>query len=289
MTLAAGLPAAARAQLRDYYGLDQPLLTQAVQYAVSLVRLDLGWSISQNAPVARLLADRLPWTLALVFTSTVVAALFGSLIGVWAAWSGGRWGRASLTATATLAALPEFLLAMTLLLIFAVGLRWLPVHGGRTAFAFYPAGLSGALAQVTDIALHLALPALTLVIAHSAAFILLAHGSMASTLREPYLVAARAKGLTEATVALRHALPNALRPLIALFSLRLGLVIGGAVVVERVFAVPGVGLLAVQAVQARDYLTMQGIFLLASLTVLAASMIADLFYMRFDPAARHAP
>jgi peptide/nickel transport system permease protein len=286
MTVGAGLPAETRAQLRDYYGLDEPLHVQAGRYLGGLLRLDLGWSISQNAPVARLLAERLPWTLALVLTATVIAASAGTLAGVWAAWRGGRWSRTVVSATSALASLPEFLIAMALMLVFAIWLPWLPVQGGRTAFAFYPGGPAGILAQGADIVVHLALPATTLVLSHSAAFILLAHGSMRGTLGAPYLAAARAKGLGEAAVALRHALPNALLPLLTLFALRAGLVFSGAVVVERVFAVPGVGLLAVQAVRARDYPVMQAVFLLASLTLLATSFLAELLYARVDPRVR---
>jgi peptide/nickel transport system permease protein len=141
------------------------------------------------------------------------------------------------------------------------------------------------LAAAADVAAHLILPGATLLLAHSAAFVLLARAAMLGTLHAPYLVTARAKGLSETAVAVGHAFPNAALPVLTLLALRIGLVFGGAIVVERVFAVPGVGLLAYQAVRARDYPLMQAIFLLASLAVLAMSLVVEVAYQRFDPRA----
>jgi peptide/nickel transport system permease protein len=165
MAGAASLPAAARAQLRATYHLDLPPAAQLAAYLRDLTRLDFGWSISRNAPVAGLLAERLPWTLGLVLTASLTAATLGAAAGGWAAWRGGRAGGAVLSASAALAALPEFLLAMALLLAFGVALRWLPIQGARVPFASFPAGPAGLLARATDLAAHLALPAATLVIA----------------------------------------------------------------------------------------------------------------------------
>jgi peptide/nickel transport system permease protein len=263
-----------RARLRATYHLDQPLAAQLVSYASDLARGDLGWSISRDAPVGQLIAARLPWTLALVLSSLLLAAALGGTLGLISAWQRGWVDRWLTPASTLLAALPEFLVAMTLLLVLAVGLHWFPLQGGRSAFAG-----DGIL----DVIWHLTLPALTLVLATTAGFMLLARGAVLGVRNEPYLVAARAKGLSETAVALRHAAPNAALPILTLFAVRLGHVLGGALVVERVFAVPGLGLLAFEAVRARDYPVLQAIFLLASLGVLCAMFALELLYRRLNP------
>jgi peptide/nickel transport system permease protein len=268
------LSADARAHLRASYHLDQPLPDQLRAYLSDLAHADLGWSISRSAPVAELIVARLPWTLGLVVSAVVLAGLVGGGLGLLAAWRGGRAGWLVVGAASVLAALPEFLLAMALLLALAVGLRWFPLQGGQSPFGD---------ASLLDVAWHLSLPALTLVLATSGAFALLAHGAILSVREEPYLTAARARGLGEFQVALRHALPNAVLPLVTLFGVRLGQVLGGAIVVERVFAVPGLGLLSVEAIRARDYPLLQAVFLLASLGVLLANLVLELAYRRLEP------
>lgn len=274
------LTAQTRAQLRAYYHLDRPLLGQLVSYLNDLAHGNLGWSINQAAPVRDLVGQRLPWTLALLATAVIVSSVAGSLLGLLAAWRGGQLDQVVLTVSSGLAALPEFLTAMALLLGFAVALRWFPLLGGRTVFAADLGGGSDWPHALVDIAWHLTLPALTLVLASGAAFVLVARGAVRSVLAETYLTTARAKGLSEARVALRHAAPNALLPVMTLFGLRLGQVLGGAIVVERVFAVPGLGLLAYQSIAARDYPVLQAVFLLGSLGVLTANFGLELAYRR---------
>lgn len=274
------LSADARARLRASYHLDEPLPAQFVAYLADLGRGDLGWSISRATPVSQLIGDRLPWTLALVLTSLLVASLAGGSLGLFAAWRGGRADRALFAASTLLSALPEFLIAMALLLVLAVALRWFPLQGGNSIFL---ASNGGGSQTVLDIVWHLTLPALTLVVATSAGFVLLARGAALSVVGEPYLTAARAKGLGEVTVAIRHAVPNALLPVLTLFGVRLGHVLGGALVVERVFAVPGLGLLAFEAIRARDYPVLQAVFLLGSLGILAANFAVELAYRSMGP------
>ncbi|MBI2323209.1 MAG: ABC transporter permease [Chloroflexi bacterium] len=181
---------------------------------------------------------------------------------------------------AGLVALPSFLVAMALLLVFGAGLGWFPLHGGRSPVA--PPSLPGS---VLDTVWHLALPGATLVVVQAAAFALLSRGVMGELRRAPYLAAARAKGLPEGQVIWRHALPNALPTLATLLGLRLGHVFGGAIVVERVFSVPGLGLLAVEAVAARDYAVMQTVFLLGGLWVLLVAGLMELAYRLLVPQA----
>jgi peptide/nickel transport system permease protein len=274
------LTAAARAQLRASYHLDEPLGAQFVSYLVDLGHGNLGWSTSRSTPVNQLIGDRLPWTLGLVLTSVLVASLGGASVGLLAAWRGGRTDRVLVAASTVLSALPEFLIAMALLLVLAVALRWFPLQGGSSIFT---ASSGGGFATALDIAWHLTLPALTLVFATSAGFVLLARGAVLGVLTEPYLSTARAKGLSELAVSLRHAVPNALLPVVTLFGVRLGHVLGGALVVERVFAVPGLGLLAFEAIRARDYPVLQAIFLLGSLGILAANFAVELTYRWLGP------
>lgn len=274
----ATLTAEARARLRAAYRLDQPPAAQLAGYLGDLARGDLGWSISKAVPVRDAIAERLPWTLGLVLTSVFAAGAAGTLLGLLAAWRGGRTDRLVVTGATSLAAIPEFLVAMSLLLLFGYGAGWFPLVGGRQRFAPESSGAVAAVGSVADVAWHLALPALTLVLAATAGFVLVARGATRSVLREPYLAAARAKGLSERQIALRHALPNALPPVLTLFGVRVGHVLGGAIVVERVFGVPGLGLFAYEAVRARDYPVLQAVFLLGSLAVLLASLLVELAY-----------
>jgi peptide/nickel transport system permease protein len=165
---------------------------------------------------------------------------------------------------------------MALLLALAVGLRWFPLQGGQTPFG--DTGLNAL-----DVVWHLSLPALTLVLATSGAFVLLARGAVLGVRDEAYLMAARARGLGELHVAVRHALPNSVLPVLTLFGVRLGQVLSGAVVVERVFSIPGLGLLSVEAIRAHDYPVLQAVFLLASLGVLLANFLLELAYRRLEP------
>jgi peptide/nickel transport system permease protein len=267
------------AQLRAMYRLDQPIGGQFGGYLWDLSHADLGWSISRNAPVGQLIGERLPWTLALVGISVLIAAVGGASLGMLAAWHGGRFDRLVLGASSSLAALPEFLVAMLLLVVLAVGLGWLPLTGGQAPFAQDQSWT----AALGDRASHLILPAATLVVANLAAFALLSRGAVRGELGAPYLATARAKGLDDRRMAVVHAAPNAVLPVLTMFGMRLGQVLGGAIVVERVFGVPGLGLFAVQAIQSRDYPVLQAIFLLASLGVLAANFALELAYRRFQP------
>ncbi|MDQ3413353.1 MAG: ABC transporter permease [Chloroflexota bacterium] len=277
------MTAGARAQLRTSYHLDLPLPGQFWAYLQDLSRGDLGWSISQAAPVRDLIGQRLPWTLSLMLTALIIAGVGGTLLGLVSAWRGGRLDHLIVSAASGLAAIPEFLVAIALVLGLSVGLGWFPLHGGRSAFVAAPGAAGGVIGGLGDIAWHLTLPALTLVLAITASFVLLTRGTVQSLLTAPYLATARAKGLAEPAVALRHAFPNALLPVLTLFGLRVGQVLGGAIVVERVFAVPGLGLLAFEAIRARDYPVLQAIFLLGSLGVLLVNLAVDLAYRWLEP------
>lgn len=270
------ISAAAREQLRSYYRLDEPLRRQLALYLGDLGRGDLGRSIARSTPVGDLILARLPWTLTLLLVSLLISAAVGTAAGVAAGWTPGRWRDRLFVSTAGgLAAVPEFLVAIGLLLVFSVELGWFPLFGGQTLFAERGGDVAARLGHALDIARHLALPAATLSITRASAFLLLARDETASVRGAPWLTAARAKGVRERDVARRHALPNVAIPLMTFFGLRFGAVLGGALVVERVFGVPGLGLLAYEAIRARDYPLLQGLFLVSSIGVLAANLLVD--------------
>lgn len=273
----------ARDQLRDYYRLDEPVSEQLIAYLGDLTRGDLGRSIARSAPVRELILDRLPWTLGLLIAALLITVAIGTAAGLAAGWHpGSRRDRAIVSLATALAAVPEFLIAIGLLLIFAVGLGWFPLFGGETVFASYGADLGGTIHHSLDVVWHLTLPAVTLVFAGTASVLLLTRDTAAGLHQAPWLTVARAKGLPEQVIARRHALPNVALPLFAFLGLRLGSVLGGALVVERVFSIPGLGLLGFQAIRARDYPVLQALFLLSGLGVLTANLLVDLISLRWE-------
>ena len=275
------LSTTARERLRAYYRLDEPLKRQFAAYLGDLARGDLGRSIARTAPVRDLILDRLPWTLGLLLAALLISTVVGTAAGVVAGWlPGRRRDRLLVSAASAVAAIPEFLIAIGLLLIFAVWFSWFPLFGGRSVFATYVTGFGGTVGQALDVLWHLTLPAATLALAGTAPLLLLTRDATAGLRHAPWLTVARAKGLPERVIARRHALPNVALPLLAYFGLRLGSVLGGALVVERVFSVPGLGLLGYQAILARDYPLLQALFLLAGLGVLAANLLVDVVSLR---------
>lgn len=272
----------ARAQLLAYYGLDRPLPAQFGHFLLATARGDLGFSIAFNQPVAALVARRLGWTLFLAGGALGLAATLGGLLGLLAAWRAGRRGTGGWSLALLLpGALPEFVIGLALVVVFTV---WWPVLPGRGALSpFRDCGGTALAACAGDALRHAALPGLTLTLAHLPAFFLLMRAAALQELGQGYATVARAKGLREGRVALGHVLRNALPPVLALVGVRVGLLLGGAVVVETVFAYPGLGLLTFQAIAARDYPLLQALFLLSGLTVLTANLGADLLLRLVDP------
>lgn len=273
------LPAAAHRALVDTYHLDRPVNEQFGRYLGGLARGHLGWSLTSHRPVEAVVAERLPWTLFLVGGAVAVAAILGGLLGWAAAWHRHRrCVRVAMAASIGIGALPEFLVAMLLIVLLASRLQIFPSGGALTPFI----DTGGWLRIAADAAWHAALPGLTLVAGLAPAFALLVRNALVPVMGERYLVTARAKGLSHRRVAW-HALRNALPPVATLFGLRLGAAVAGAAVVERVFAYPGMGSLLFEAIGARDYPLMQGVFLVSSLAVLSVNTLLDLLSVRFDP------
>ncbi|BHH85846.1 ABC transporter permease [Desulforhopalus sp. 52FAK] len=265
---------------RKQYGLDQPLVKQYVRYLTALLRGDLGYSIYYNDGVTTILLHRLPWTLVLVIAaiicSTAIGCLLGSLSAVFRGSSLDRWLYPLMIA---ISEIPAFLLGLVLLFTLAAGLQLFPLSGGMTHFATY----ESLWQRMGDICLHAVLPIMTLTIVRCGSMYLLARNSMATVLPKDYIRTARAKGLKPYRILLRHCLRNAMLPIVTRIFLSLGTLVGGAILVENVFAYPGLGLLMRESVMVHDYPMIQGIFLLVTITVLSANFLADSIYGRLDP------
>jgi peptide/nickel transport system permease protein len=277
----------ARDQLRRYYGLDQPLPRQFGHYLLATARGDLGFSIHFNQPVGALILHRAGWTLLLAGGSLALAAGLGWLLGLLTAWRARSWWSVALGLVAlVVGSLPEFVVGLALLILFAVTWRLFPASGALAPFqdcaGVHLAGCAG------DAARHAALPGATLTLAHVPAFLLLTRGAVAQELSQGYITVARAKGLSEPRIALRHVARNAATPVLAYLGVRVGLLIGGVVVVETLFAYPGLGQLTFLAVAARDYPLLQALFLLFGLAIVVAGLVSDLLLARLDPRRRQA-
>ena len=269
-----------RAALEAYYGLDRPLTAQYIAYLKGAGTGDLGRSIRLNQPVADLLAAHLPWTLLLTGTALGLASLFGLLGGAEAAWKRGSAADRLLTAASVVVGnAPVYFVGLMLLILLGAELSWLPLAGGRTPFASYDTPLAAA----ADIGKHLVLPALTLTLSLLGIQFLLVRNSVVGILGEDFMLVARAKGLRTARLKWNHALRNALLPFVAHLAAHAGLAITGAVFIETLFQYPGMGRLIFEAVGARDYPVIQGVFLVVAVVVLTANLLADWLNVRLDP------
>jgi ABC-type dipeptide/oligopeptide/nickel transport systems, permease components len=265
--------------LREQYGLDKPLYSQLLQYLTNLVQLNLGFSFRFNLPVRDLILMRLPATLLLMFSSLAIALLGGIVFGV-AAARAPRSLRDSLISTAAMLAYstPLFWAGLMLIILFSVKLGVLPSGGMRTVDG--PKDMWGIVVDVTR---HLVLPSITLALFYMATYTRLMRASMLEIYNMDFVRTAKAKGLTSRDVAYRHVVPNSILPLISLFGVQLGSVLGGSVVVEVVFGWPGLGLLAFDALFQRDINLLMGILFLSSVMVILVNFAIDMLYSWLDP------
>jgi peptide/nickel transport system permease protein len=248
---------------------------------VNLTHADLGISVRYGEPVRSVIRDRLPWTIALVGTSIVLASLIGTVLGVWAAWRRGRRSDiGSMAIVMFLDSTPIFWLGMLLLGVFSVELGWLPLFGA------VPVGDQAGLALTGEVVKRLILPVSTLTLATMGGVFLVARYALVGTLREDFLFMAEASGLPTRRIVFGHALRNSLLPISTVIMLNLGFMLGGATVVETVFSYPGLGRLVYEGVLARDYPLLQGTFLLIALGVILCNFISDLLYPLLDPRVR---
>ena len=267
------------AQLRERFGLDQPLYVQLWTYVSNVLTFDLGYSFRQNMPVSELILERLPATLLLTLSAFGISLTLGIALGVAAAARAGRASDSILTTLALLFyATPLYWAALMAVLVFSVQLGWLPGFGYETVGANYT-----GLAHVADVAAHLVLPAMTLGLFFMAVYMRMTRASMLEVANLDFVKTARAKGLSGRVIRRRHILRNALLPVVTLAGLQAGQLVGGAVLTETVFAWPGIGRLMFESLEARDYNTLLGVFIVSAAMVILFNIITDIVYRLIDP------
>jgi peptide/nickel transport system permease protein len=273
-----------REELRQQFGLDGSQLEQFGAYVKQTLQLNLGRSYISNEPVAEEIWDRAWPTIALVGVSTLLSTILGVLIGIAAAWKrGSPTDYASTGFTMATYSMPDFWLGMLLLVTLSVSLGLFPV-GGMTD----PGSDATGLALLLDQAHHMFLPALTLTVAYLGEYAIVMRSSLLDTMREDYLTLARAKGLRDAVVRNRHAVPNAILPVVTLIAINFGFVLSGAIAVETIYSWPGLGRLTYDALNGPDLPMLQGLFLVFSAAVIFFNLVADLLYAYLDPRVRTA-
>jgi peptide/nickel transport system permease protein len=264
-------------RIRTSLGLNLPLHEQFITWIGHILRGDLGVSLISNVPVLTMIGQRLEPTLSIALTTIVLAVLVAVPLGVLAAWRHGSWIDRFVMGLSVLGfSVPVFVVGYVLVQVFAIELRWLPVQGFRSISR----GVGPFLERAT-------LPTLALSFIYIALIARMTRASMLDVLGEDYVRTARAKGLGEVPVLLRHALRNAAVPVITVIGTGLGLLISGVVVTESVFNLPGIGRLTVDAVLARDYPVIQGVILLTSAIYVAINLVIDVAYTALDPRIRY--
>jgi peptide/nickel transport system permease protein len=267
------------AQLRSKFGLDHAVWVQLLTYVQRVVTFDLGFSFRHGMPVSELMLARLGPTLLLMGTVLVLSIGVGILLGSLAARNLNRWQDNLISSLTVLAyATPVFWAGLMLIVVFSIKLGWFPTSGMQKVAAFYE-----GFDRVKDIAHHLVLPAVTLTLFYLALYTRLMRASVLEQLTMDYVVTARAKGLTERQIVRRHVLRNAMLPVVTMAGVQVGAILGGAVVVETVFAWPGLGLLAYESLFARDLNLLLGIFFVSTCLVVAVNLVVDLAYSALDP------
>ncbi len=265
-------------RVRRDFGLDRPLPVQYARWLVRVVQGDLGVSVRTGRPVAEIVSEAFPYTLTLAAYALALAVLLALPLGVWAGTTRSRAADALVQAVLLIGlSVPAFWVGSVLILVFSVELRWFPLltypHPWRDPFA----ALRGFL-----------LPAVTLAIPNAAAIARMVRASVLAVRGEEYVRVARAKGLSEWAVTRRHVVRNALVPIVTLVGIVAGYLLGGSVVVEQVFAVPGLGRAGLQAIVQRDYPVLQGVVLVTTTAFVLVNLVVDLLYALLDPRIRYA-
>ncbi len=256
-------------QIRKNLGLDRPIPEQLFIYLTNAIRGDLGRSVQFGEPVFGVIIKAFPFTIILTLLSVTVGTLIGLGIGILTAVKRGTWiDSVSIVVVVFFYSIPSFWLGLVLILVFAVGLRILPVQGSSTWQ-------------------HFVLPVTTLSIGQSALIARLTRTNMVETLGAAFIQTARSKGLSERNVVFRHALKNTLIPIVTIVGLSIGGLLGGAVITENIFGLPGVGRLAIEAIVGRDYPMIQGTVLLVAVTFVFVNLITDIIYVYVDPRIRY--
>ncbi|WP_028548986.1 ABC transporter permease [Paenibacillus sp. UNC451MF] len=274
---------AQKAAILSYYRLDEPMWLQFLHYVKGVFTLDFGLSVTYKSPAFEVIMSRLPWTLLIVGSATVLSILIGLGLGLLSAWKhASRTDRGLLLTMVGLGAVPEFLVGMLLLIGFSVQWSWFPLSGAATPFFKADAWWDRAL----DIIKHAFLPIVTLTAANLASLYLLMRNEAIRVLREPFVEFARAKGVRSGAIVVRHVLRNALLPMVTMILLRIGGLLAGSVLAETVFSYPGIGKLLQEAILSRDYPLLHALFLLLTVFVLLLNVVADVLYPWLDPRIR---
>ena len=265
-------------KIREKLGLSEPIFVQFVTWLGSLIQGDLGTSIFSNKPVTELIAQRLEPTLMLALTTIIFSILVAVPLGTIAAFRAGSWmDRLVMLFSVGGFSIPVFVLGYILIYYFSITWRILPVQGYRSPFE------DGMLPFIQ----HIILPTLTLSVIYIALLARMTRASVMEVLEEDYIRTARAKGLSEVKILMRHALGNAAVPIVTVIGIGIALLIGGVVVTESVYNIPGLGRLVLDAVLARDYPIIQGLILFFSLIYVLLNLIIDLTYTLFDPRIKY--
>ncbi len=264
---------------RREFNLDGSKFEQFVAYVRQTLRGNLGDSFLSNRPVTTEIREALWPTVFLVGTATLLAMVIGIVVGTYAGWRRrGAFDTTSTSASMVLYSVPDFFLGMVLLWLFAV--RWLVFPTG----GFEDAGSSSSgLSALLDQAHHMTLPALTLMLAYIGEYMIVMRSSILDTVNEEYIQLARAKGLKDSVLRRRHAVPNAMLPVVSLSALNFGFVLSGAIAVEAIYSWPGIGQATLEAIRGPDFPMLQGLFLLSSAAVIILNLVADLTLGWLDP------
>ena len=262
-------------ELRLKMGLDQPWSHQYLEYWRSLLRLDLGYSFHLHRPVSKLISDRMKWTLLLSVPPLTIGAILGTILGALAGWrKSSRSQRVQMALFLAIYCTPPYLLSLIVLYLFAFQLGLFPMKG------FYSTG------SIQDVAHHLFLPALMMTLFTLSRNYMIMRGSVLQEKSNLYAAFARAKGLYDKEILFRHIFRNALLPIITLLALDFGFILSGALFIEIVFSMNGMGSLIYDALLSRDYPVLQGSFMIITIMVVSANLLADLLYSRLDPRVR---
>ena len=269
-------------EIKRTFGLDQPLLVQLWRYLVELAQGNLGFSFANQQSVLELVLSRSGATLLLMLPALTLASVLGVLQARWAVPRPGKTADTLITAVTLFGySVPVFWLGQVLIVILAVELQWLPAQG-----MFSMRGVSSGLPRLWDFILHWIMPGLSVTVFYAAIVTRVARASLGEAINQDFVTTARAKGMREGPIFWRHVLPNALIPIVTVIGYNFGYALTGAILVETVFAWPGLGTLFVQAVASRDYPVLQGIFLATAITVVLANLVTDLVYGIVDPRIR---
>ncbi len=269
--------------LKEYYGLDKPIATQFIEYYANVLKGDFGRSIFYNESVNKILLRKLPWTIFIVLSSLLIGCIVGLSLGILSMINRNKnFDKVFYTLIITVSEIPSFLIGIAFLFIFAANLGWFPLSGGVSAFT----EPSFSLAYIEDILSHAFLPIMTMSIPSIGQFYILSRSSMITIISKDYIITGKAKGLSKKRLNIYYILKNSLSPIISRVFLNIGHLFAASILVENVFAYPGIGTLMKESVLKRDYPLIQAIFLIIALLVLLMNYLAEHINRKIDPRGR---